>query len=356
MNSFTSLPTPMSSPNLPQASHFDNSSSANAHSHGDSGMKSDSLANRDSRPDSNPLLRAQSWLLPASDTEADSRAQSPSGLDENTDPSSSNNNTSLSPSNSNTPWSSAVGRATTGKSGRVIERLMAENDRLRRELRAELLAREELQKRLDTARPLNEALQVANGHLEAMRVSDEAVLARRERRIEELRGDLEAERGRREGAERRANEMVRLREEGATTAERKVAEAAERAKNATLQADLLEVSHKQLKGEYRQRTETLARGIQEATVARQEDKGRLQKLDVVLEQMRQELERANRVNEELRELVEGYGKESERKVRELGEDAEERDREGKRLREEMSEVVEKMRWVMGVKSNVKTAS
>ena len=233
---------------------------------------------------------------------------------------------------------------------------MAENDRLRRELRAELSAREELQKRLDTSKPIADALQEENSNLAAMRASDASVLARRERKIDELRGDLEIERGRREGAERRANEMVRLREEGETRAGWEVARAAEKARYAMCQAEILEGSHKQLRTEYRQRTETLARGVQEATDAREEDRGKLQKLDVVVEQMRQELERANRVNEGLKELVGAYGKESERKARELEKVAEEKDKEGKRLREEMTEVVEKMKWVMAVKNNVGIAS
>ena len=233
---------------------------------------------------------------------------------------------------------------------------MAENDRLRRELKAEFLAREELQKRLETSKPITDALQVENSNLVAMRTSDQSVLSRRERKIDELKSDLEAERSRRETAERRANDMVRLREEGAVKAEREVADAAERARYATVQAEILEASHKQLRSEYKQRTETLARGIQEATVARDEDKGKLQRLDVVMDQMRQELERANRVNGELRSLVEEYGRKSEMRVKDLGEEAEERDREGKRLREEMVEVVEKMRWVMGVKDSLGLAS
>jgi hypothetical protein len=52
----------------------------------------------------------------------------------------------LSPPNEN-QWSSAVGHATTnGKSGRVIERLMAENDRLKRELELQILRSQELER------------------------------------------------------------------------------------------------------------------------------------------------------------------------------------------------------------------
>ncbi|KAL9085781.1 MAG: hypothetical protein Q9165_007413 [Trypethelium subeluteriae] len=350
MNGFTSLPTPVSSPNLLQTTGLDDSFSTSSPPHSLTNSHSNNQASSTSPRETPSHLRAQSWLLPQPDTEQPDSRPFPRAISPTTP------TPTLNDENNNTTWSSAVGRATTGKSGRVIERLMAENDRLRRELRAELSAREELQKRLDTSRPITEALQIENGNLAAMRASDAAVIARRERKIEELKTDLEGERRGREGAERRANESVRGREDAERRAEREVREAGERARYAMVQAEILEGSHRQLRGEYRQRTETLARGVQEAVRAREEGRGRLQRLDVVVGQMGQELERANRVNGELRGLVDEYGRESERKVREVGEEAEEKDREGKRLREEMGEVVEKMKWVMSVKQNTGLAS
>lgn len=56
-------------------------------------------------------------------------------------------------------WSSAVGHATTaGKSGRVIERLMAENDRLKRELELQVLRVQELERNAQTYKPQIEAM------------------------------------------------------------------------------------------------------------------------------------------------------------------------------------------------------
>ncbi|KAL9063333.1 MAG: hypothetical protein Q9157_008293, partial [Trypethelium eluteriae] len=172
MTGFTSLPTPASSPDLLQTTGLDDSFSTNSPPNSLMNSQPNSQATSTSLRETSSHLLAQSWLLPQPDPEQDPRSfprcTSP------TTPTPTNDE------NSNSAWSSAVGRATTGKSGRVIERLMAENDRLRRELRAELSAREELQKRLETSRPITEALQVENSNLAAMRASDASVIARRE--------------------------------------------------------------------------------------------------------------------------------------------------------------------------------
>ncbi|KAI9709353.1 MAG: hypothetical protein M1820_003473 [Bogoriella megaspora] len=319
MNGFSSLPTPLSSPNLLSPTHVDGRLSPNSASNGTS--------------------TSNSWLAPPSDGETTpSRSASPG------------------PDSENSGWSSAVGRATTGKSGRVIERLMAENDRLRRELRAELSRREELQRTVETNRPMMETLRAENQNLVAMRAADEGVLARRERKIEQLKGDLESERDRREGAERRANDMVRLKEEVETKTEREVGEANDKARYAMVQVEILQQSLKQLRVEYQQRAETLAKGIQEVTAQREDDLGKMARLDIVVEQMRQEVERANKTNDALKKFAEQQKSEFEKKIQEVANDAEQKDEEAKRLRDEMAEVIGKMKWVMNVQQNVGSRS
>ena len=99
-------------------------------------------------------------------------------------------------SESNSPaWSSAVGHATTsGKSGRVIERLMTENDKLKRDLNAQMIKCQELEKNLQTYRPQIEALRQENDNLSHARGVDSSLISRRDRKIEELRAELVAER------------------------------------------------------------------------------------------------------------------------------------------------------------------
>jgi hypothetical protein len=98
-------------------------------------------------------------------------------------------NGELSPENAQ--WSSAVGHATTGgKSGRVIEKLMADSDRLKRELKEQVIKAEELQRSLQTYKPRIEALQTENENLSHARGVDQALLARRDRMIADLKEEL----------------------------------------------------------------------------------------------------------------------------------------------------------------------
>jgi hypothetical protein len=109
-------------------------------------------------------------------------------------------------------WSSAVGRANLGKSGRVIERLMADNDRLVRELKVETMRREEETKRNEATRQRIEGLERTNEMLLHQVSVSEAVVGRRERRIEELKLDLDSARKRADHLEEQLRAAIRDRE------------------------------------------------------------------------------------------------------------------------------------------------
>ena len=93
-------------------------------------------------------------------------------------------------------WSAAVGKANLGKSGRVIERLMGENDMLKRDLNIERLRAEES----------NQAAKMAEAKMDTLaseyetRLHDAAVnktlLKRRERQVTDYKVQLESEKQR----------------------------------------------------------------------------------------------------------------------------------------------------------------
>lgn len=101
---------------------------------------------------------------------------------------------------SNSPWSSAVGKSTLGKSGRVIEKLMAENDALKRELKSEKLRAEESRNATKMAEARMESLAADyEGRLHEAAI-DKAQLKRRERQYLDLKDQLDAEKSRAEAA------------------------------------------------------------------------------------------------------------------------------------------------------------
>ncbi|KAK3049844.1 mother-specific HO expression, partial [Teratosphaeriaceae sp. CCFEE 6253] len=73
----------------------------------------------------------------------------------------------------------------------------------------------------------------------------------------------------------------------------------EQTKHATVHAEILETSHKQLSAEYRVRREAWEKDLTDVQDRREHDRQRMAKLDVVYEQMRQENERTRKVQAEL---------------------------------------------------------
>ncbi|KAK5717726.1 mother-specific HO expression [Elasticomyces elasticus] len=245
-------------------------------------------------------------------------------------------------------WSSAVGHATTaGKSGRVIERLMAENDKLKRELELTNLRAQELEKSLSMCRPQMEALRQENENLGHARGVDSSLLSRRDRKIEDLKADNVAKTERMEKAEGLVRQLQRDVEEVRGEFERREQGMLEQTKHATVHADILETSHKQLAAEYRTRREAWEHDLAELQERREQDRQRMARLDVVYEQMRQENERTRKVQEQLISRWDDM-EESMRSTLEQGDDVNERARKKSM---EMDKVVDQMRWVMGVQKS-----
>ncbi|CZT17299.1 uncharacterized protein RCC_03133 [Ramularia collo-cygni] len=255
----------------------------------------------------------------------------------------------VSDSGGSLPWSSAVGHATTGgKSGRVIEKLMTDNDRLKRELKEQIIKGEELQRSLQVTKPRIDALQAENDNLTHARGVDNALLARRDRMIAELKADLQTERKRREGFESRSQALETERDEAVEEKRRELQNLMESEKHATTHAAILETSHKQLSTTYKTRLESTRKEVAALKQHREEQEARLERLDVVSEQMRQELERAKKVQAEMLgkwgELKDALTARMQSAEMESKEEAE----RTRKLSTEMDTVVKQMKWAMGL--------
>jgi len=251
----------------------------------------------------------------------------------------------------NSPWCGAVGRATLGKSGRVIERLMADIDKLKRELNAEISHRQEIEKREEMGKSALEALRLGNEHLTQGNEIDATVLKRRDRKIEEMRVEVEGERERRLRAEESAREAVREREEAVEAAIREVGEAREKAGLASGHAEVLGRSHMQLGVEYWQRAERFTKDLQRVEEEREEERQKMKRLDVVVEQLRQEIERSSKINGTMGKSFEAYKEDCEVRIKRLQAQATGRDAEDVALREETQRVVGEAKWLISLGKN-----
>ncbi|KAK0906996.1 mother-specific HO expression [Friedmanniomyces endolithicus] len=247
-----------------------------------------------------------------------------------------------------TTWSSAVGHATTaGKSGRVIERLMAENDKLKRELELTNLRAQELEKSLSLCKPQMEALRQENENLSHARGVDSSLIGRRDRKIEDLKSDNVGKTERVHKAEGLVRQLQRDSEEVRGEFERREQGMFEQTKHATVHAEILETSHKQLAAEYKTRREAWEKDLADLHERREHDRQRMARLDVVYEQMRHENERTRKVQAELTARWE----EMEEAMRSTLDEGEEVNDRARKKSVEMDRVVDQMRWVMGVQKS-----
>lgn len=230
---------------------------------------------------------------------------------------------------------------------------MSENDKLKRDLNEQVLRCQELEKSLQTYKPQIEALRQENDNLTHARGVDSNLISRRDRKIEELKAELAAERQRRETAESLARQRQQEKEEMEEQTRREMQNLVESSKHATVHAEILETSHRQLAAEYRARAETWKNDLTAIADGREQDRRKLSRLDVVAGQMRQELERSKKVNGELVEVWERLREDQTTRLQGM---EDENEREGARSRflsDEMEKVINEMRWLMGVQKNVK---
>lgn len=251
------------------------------------------------------------------------------------------------------PWSAAVGRATTGKSGRVIERLMGDNDRLQREKNFATVKLEEEVKRSESARSALETLQASNQNLMSMHEQDKSVLARRERRIEELRVDLGAEKSRREHAECETRETKGERDRVVEKLMRETMEEREQSRRSTSQYDVLSKSWKGLEEKYSRQMQKLKVDVQTLQDEIEKDKNKLARLEVIEEQLRQEGEKTRRAKEKLSKDFENYKIEKEEGIREMREQAEKNELANSQALAEMGILLGEMKYVVNVRKDVR---
>lgn len=109
-----------------------------------------------------------------------------------------------------TEWSSAVGHAATGKSGRVIHNLQEDIARLTRECSVYRSRAEETQRINDAFRTQVQTMTEQIRNLELANETNLHSISRKDRKIEDLRLEIQSERDRRHRAEKETDETNQL--------------------------------------------------------------------------------------------------------------------------------------------------
>jgi chromosome segregation ATPase len=233
--------------------------------------------------------------------------------------------------NSATDSSPSSNPSAAGKTSQVLAKLTAENDRLRREIKAEKAAREEAIQQFQALKGRVNRLEEQNATLNHQFDTNESALTRKERRLDDLRITLEEEASRRKRAEEREAEMGRNLGETVSQAAKEVAEAHTTQKMA-------ESAYATISKEYtglQRRVDLLRQELHDAVSRIDQEKEihrkQLMRLEILLDQQRHQQEKSDKHVEEMGALIRGY-QQTEDNV--------------KALEKQMQETVEEMRWAM----------
>ncbi|KAI3332180.1 hypothetical protein HD806DRAFT_518973 [Xylariaceae sp. AK1471] len=252
-------------------------------------------------------------------------------------------------------WDSTIGKAGLGKTGRVINKLVSDNEILKRDLKIERLKAEESK----------QAAKLVEDKMERM-ISDyesrlleanvtKTLLSRKERQVEHLQSAVELEKKR--TADAQGRERTWREEMESTRRDAKV-----KVEEASAHAALMEGRYNAISSHWRDQGEevklavtTMNRRIQSVVDERLKDDEKINVLRDLCDQQDGNIRDLRRQKDEISQQFEAYKREQEDALRAIKENACKREEEQQRTIEETKQVLGQLRWALNVKRNVKGA-
>ncbi|KAL4943797.1 hypothetical protein BDV06DRAFT_188962 [Aspergillus oleicola] len=254
-----------------------------------------------------------------------------------------------------TEWSSAVGHAATGKSGRVIHNLQEDIARLTRECSVYRSRAEETQR---TNEAFKTQVQNMTDRLQNLEHSHEMSLhslSRKEKKIEELRAEIQSERDRRQQAENEKARFHQLMDEAQDDFHQKCAELQEIAHYAQTQYDVLAKSGQRERADLQRRLKGIRDDITALRNKHEQTNSQIGHLDTIMVQKDRELERARENFEALFKQYEAYKQAHDGEVRDLIEQGQQGEAKFNAALASLKEAEGQMKWVLQVKREVNDA-
>ncbi|PQE07052.1 hypothetical protein CJF30_00009473 [Rutstroemia sp. NJR-2017a BBW] len=255
----------------------------------------------------------------------------------------------------NGQWSSAIGKANLGKSGRVIERLTKENDMLKRDVKIERLRAEDA---IEQARLAEGKVSQANEEWER-RLRDatlnSTLLKRKERQVSDLKDKVDAEK-------LRAEKAIENERFWKAEMERIERECKEKVEEAQIRADLYEgrnnamASHWKDQGAVVDRTVAkLGKEIETIVKERRADDEKISMLQQLCEQQAEQLKGLQREKDDIASCFENYKREQEESLVSIKDMAKKQEKANEETLAETQNVLGELKWALNVKKNVKGA-
>lgn len=252
------------------------------------------------------------------------------------------------PSPESTQWSSAVGHASTGKSGRVIERLQQEIDRLNREKQLLKLRHEEAERATETLNTRNQYLQDRNSNYESSHEANLRQLQRKERQVEDLKEELQREKMKTSRAEDAARAAAISEEEWREQASHAKAIAQQK----EVEYDAIASCRTMDNARHQAGLDKIRGHLTSLIRQREEDQRKEKRIEIIAEQQKQTIEQLEELTKKLASNFKLYRNEIDAAVEDLRSTASDNDDVVNRKVEEMRKVTGEMKWLMNVETMI----
>ncbi|PYH97816.1 hypothetical protein BO71DRAFT_346194 [Aspergillus ellipticus CBS 707.79] len=274
-----------------------------------------------------------------------------------TNRSSSTNGTHTSTANDapTSEWSSAVGHAATGKSGRVIHNLQEEVARLTRELTLYRSRAEETQRMNDAFKTQVQNMTERLRNLEQANETNLHSISRKDKKIDELRAEIQGEKDRRIQAEGESRKVNQLMDSARDDFHRKCAEMQETSSHSQTQYDVLAKTRQREQVEHLKKLKLLRDDFIGLKKHKDEGGVKLARMDALMAEKDRELEKSRERFDNLFANYEAYKRANDEEVRMLVENGREGEAKLDAALASLKETEDRMKWVLQVKNEVKDA-
>jgi chromosome segregation ATPase len=273
----------------------------------------------------------------------------PSGI--SLDPASARANGAPTEEEAATPggWDSTIGKAGLGKTGRVINKLVDENETLKREIKLERLRAEEARQ---AAKLIEDKMERTVAEYESRLLEANVartLLARKERQLEELTANVERQRQRADAAADRERGWRDELEKVRSTAAQQVEEA-------TTRAELMEGRYNVLSAQWGTHDATIQKLRDEIKAVRDErarDDERIGTLHDLCDQQDTNIRNLAAEKDRIGDQFEAYKRAQEDGLRSIKDKARAQEEAQERLLEETREALHKLKWALQVNGSAR---
>ncbi|KAF1969140.1 hypothetical protein BU23DRAFT_557839 [Bimuria novae-zelandiae CBS 107.79] len=252
-------------------------------------------------------------------------------------------------------WSrpNAHAASQASKTSQYIDKITSENEKLKRELKAERLAREEEAKRVSAARSKAEDSRAEHQHLQMLVDTNARALERKDRKLEELKAQLEHETRNRKIADEKAAEALKMLGDMRSATQRHLATAYEQKHLAETNADTAREGYKRMTDVYEKKIKYVTEQMNELRQMQHENADKMKRQTIISDQLQHELARKQRTEDKMVDMMGQYKREHAKEMEELTKEAErlrrvvpEKEQELDKLLQELQQTKDKMKWVM----------